>query len=116
MRLSSSCAGQKSKPSRLMRTAARRGVRSGMRLALIHDWLNQRGGAEDVLEKLVGLFPGAPVYTSMYWRAGMPAAYRHWPIRVSFMDRLPGVHRHHQPYLPPYPLAFERFDFSGYQV
>ena len=87
-----------------------------MRLALIHDWLNQLGGAEDVLEKLVGLFPGAPVFTSMYWRAGMPPAYRQWPIRVSFMDRLPGVYRHHQPYLPLYPLAFERFDLSGYDV
>ncbi len=87
-----------------------------MRLALIHDWLNQLGGAEDVLEKLVGLYPGAPVFTSMYWRAGMPAAYRQWPIRVSFMDRLPGVYRHHQPYLPLYPLAFERFDLAGYDV
>ncbi len=87
-----------------------------MPLALIHDWLNQLGGAEDVLEKLVSLFPGAPIYTSMYWRAGMPAAYRQWPIRVSFMDRLPGIYRHHQPYLPLYPLAFERFDLSGYDV
>lgn len=87
-----------------------------MPLALIHDWLNQLGGAEDVLEKLVTMFPGAPVLTSMYWRAGMPDAYRQWPIRVSFMDRLPGVYRHHQPYLPLYPLAFERFDLSGYDL
>src|SRR6185436_18844800 len=70
-----------------------------MPLALIHDWLNQIGGAEDVLETLVGMFPSAPIYTSMYWREHMPAAYRQWPIRVSFMDRLPGIYRHHQPYL-----------------
>ena len=87
-----------------------------MPLALIHDWLNQMGGAEDVLEKLESMFPGAPVFTSLYWRAGMPAAYRQWPIRVSFMDRLPGVHRHHQPYLPLYPLAFERFKLAGYDL
>ena len=87
-----------------------------MTIALLHDWLNQLGGAEDVLEKLVALFPGAPVYTSMYWRAGMPPAYRQWPIRVSFMDRLPGIYRHHQPYLPLYPLAFERFDLRGYDL
>ena len=59
-----------------------------MPLALVHDWLNQIGGAEDVLETLVGLFPGAPIYTSIYWREAMPAGYRQWPIRVSFMDRL----------------------------
>lgn len=87
-----------------------------MPLALIHDWLNQMGGAEDVLEVLVRLFPQAPIYTSIYWRDHMPALYQQWPIRASFMDKLPGVHRHHQPYLPLYPLAFERFDLRGYDV
>jgi len=84
--------------------------------ALIHDWLNQIGGAEDVLDSLAAMHPGAPIFTSIYWPEVMPAHYRHWPIRVSFMDRLPGIHRHHQPYLPVYPLAFERFDLSGYDV
>ena len=87
-----------------------------MPLALVHDWLNQLGGAEDVLASLVGLFPGAPVYTSIYWRDRMPAAYRQWPIRTSFMDRLPGVYRQHQPYLPLYPWAFEQFDLRGHDV
>jgi len=87
-----------------------------MRLALVHDWLNQLGGAEDVLETLVGMFPGAPVYTSMYWRAGMPAAYRAWDVRTTWMDRLPGIYRHHQPYLPLYALAFSRLDLRGYDV
>lgn len=87
-----------------------------MYLALVHDWLNQIGGAEDVLETLVGMFPAAPIYTSMYWREGMPLAYRSWDVRTTWMDRLPGVYRHHQPYLPLYPLAFARLDLSGYDV
>jgi glycosyltransferase involved in cell wall biosynthesis len=87
-----------------------------MPLALVHDWLNQLGGAEDVLENLVSLFPGAPIYTSIYWRAGMPAAYQRWSIRTSFMDRLPGIYHRHQPYLPLYPRAFERFDLSGHDL
>jgi glycosyltransferase involved in cell wall biosynthesis len=86
------------------------------RLALIHDWLNQIGGAEDVLEVLVGLFPEAPIFTSIYAPDLMPPHYRRWPIRVSWMDRLPGAHRHHQPYLPLYPLAFERVDLTGYDL
>jgi glycosyltransferase involved in cell wall biosynthesis len=85
-------------------------------VTLVHDWLNQLGGAEDVLETLVGMFPGAPIFTSIYWPERMPPHYRAWPIRVSFMDRLPGIHRHHQPYLPLYPLAFERFNLSGFEV
>jgi glycosyltransferase involved in cell wall biosynthesis len=87
-----------------------------MHLALVHDWLNQIGGAEDVLETLVGMFPGAPIYTSMHWREGMPTAYRAWDIRPSWMDHLPGIYRHHQPYLPLYPLTFSRLDLSGYDL
>ena len=79
-------------------------------------WLNQVGGAEYVLEELAGLFPGAPVYTSMYAPERMPAAYRSWDIRTSFMQRLPGVAAHHQKYMPVYPTAFSRMDLSGYDL
>ena len=47
-------------------------------VALVHDWLNQVGGAEYVLETLVRMFPAAPVYTSMYAPDKMPPAYRAW--------------------------------------
>ncbi len=87
-----------------------------MRIALVHDWLNQHGGAEKVLEAMVGLYPDAPVYTSMYAPDRMPEAYRAWDIRTTWMDRLPGIHAHHQPYLPLYPLAFDRLDLSDYDV
>ena len=87
-----------------------------MKVALVHDWMNQVGGAEYVLETLVDLYPGAPIYTSMYAPALMPPAYRQWDIRTSFLDRLPLVKRHHQPFLPLYPLAFESFDFSGHDL
>ncbi len=86
------------------------------RAALIHDWLNQLGGAENVLETLVRMFPGAPVFTSMYAADRMPAAYRAWDIRTTFMQRLPGVTSHHQAYLPLYPLAFSRVKLAGYDL
>ena len=82
----------------------------------MHDWLNQIGGAEGVLEALVEMYPAAPIYTSMYWPQAMPQAYRSWDIRTSFMDRLPLAKRYHQPYLPLYPLAFESFDLAGYDL
>ncbi|MBI2887390.1 MAG: glycosyltransferase [Chloroflexi bacterium] len=84
-----------------------------MRVAIVHDWLNQYGGAERVLEALHHLYPDAPVYTSLYAPEGLPAAYRAWDIRTSFMQRLPLAKQRHQPFLPLYPLAFERFDLSG---
>ncbi|MCS7057113.1 MAG: glycosyltransferase [Thermoflexales bacterium] len=71
-----------------------------MNVALVHDWLNQLGGAEDVLQVLNAIFPRAPIFTSIYDRRRMPSAWRSWDIRSTWMDRLPGVHRYHQPYMP----------------
>jgi len=87
-----------------------------LKVALVHDYLNQYGGAERVLEELHTLFPSAPVYTSMYWPEKMSATIRGLDIRTSFMQRLPLVTRNHQPFLLLYPLAFESFDLSGYDV
>jgi glycosyltransferase involved in cell wall biosynthesis len=87
-----------------------------MRLAIVHDYLNQYGGAERVLEALHGLFPRAPIFTSMYDPTHLPDFYRQYDIHTSFMQRLPGVTSHHQAYLPLYPVAFESFDFSDYDV
>lgn len=96
-------------------TAAEDGRRS-VRVALVHDWLNQQGGAENVLEEFVALFPGAPVYTSMYGPDKMPASYRNWPIHTSFMQGLPGVTEKHQAYLPIFPAAFATTDLSGFDL
>jgi glycosyltransferase involved in cell wall biosynthesis len=87
-----------------------------MRLALVHDYLNQYGGAERVLENLHAMYPTAPIHTSMYAANAMPPQYRAMDIRTSFMQRLPGVFRHHQPYLLCYPLAFEGFNLGDYDV
>src|SRR3954465_12282791 len=86
------------------------------RVALAHDYLNQNGGAERVVEQLHALFPQAPVYVSIYDRERMPEAYRGWDIHTSFMQHLPGVMRHHQPYLPLYPLAMGSFNLSKYPL
>lgn len=87
-----------------------------MKIALVHDWLNQRGGAEDVLEALVHLYPDAPIYTSLYDPEAMPAAYRDWDIRPLWLDRAPGIHTHHQQYLPLYAAAWGGLDLSDYDV
>jgi len=87
-----------------------------LRTAIAHDWLNQYGGAEVVLEAMHDLYPDAPIYTSLYAAATMPAAYRAWDIRTSFLQRLPGVHRYFRALLPLYPIGFEQFDLTGYDL
>src|SRR5512139_1739736 len=62
------------------------------------------------------MFPGAPVFSSMYAPEKMPAFYRKWDIRTTFMQRLPAVTRRHQLYMPVYPLAFQGLDLSGYDL
>ncbi len=87
-----------------------------MKVALVHDWMNQIGGAEDVLEALVDLFPDAPIYTSLYAPERMPAHWQNWDIRTNFIDKLPFSHRKQQLYFPLYPYSFEQHDLRGYDL
>jgi glycosyltransferase involved in cell wall biosynthesis len=87
-----------------------------MRIALVHDYLNQRGGAERVLAVLHEMFPDAPIFTSVLDRSTLWPALRSADIRVSWMQRLPGIQRNFKRYLPLYPLVFERLDLSGFDL
>ncbi|MBN1483183.1 MAG: glycosyltransferase [Chloroflexia bacterium] len=87
-----------------------------MRVALVHDYLNQYGGAERVLEALHELYPESPVYTSLYDPRRMPPSWRDWDIRASWLRCLPGARRFSRFYLPFYPLAFEAFDLRGFEL
>jgi glycosyltransferase involved in cell wall biosynthesis len=78
------------------------------RTVLVHDYLNQYGGAERVLEVMHDMAPNAPVYASMYAPEAMPDDYRSWDIRTTWIRNVPGVTRQQQRALPLYPLAFER--------
>ena len=87
-----------------------------MKVALVHDHLNQAGGAERVLERLHFLFPSAPIYTAILDRDSLWPGLRDADIRVSWMQHLPGVTRHYKAYLPFYPLAIQSFDLREYDL
>jgi glycosyltransferase involved in cell wall biosynthesis len=87
-----------------------------LKLALVHDWLNQIGGAEDVLNDLVNQYPDSPIYTGIFAPDLMPSYYQGWDIRTLWIDNLPAIHNHHQPYLPLYPIAWGGLDLSEYDV
>ena len=87
-----------------------------MKVALVHDYLNQMGGAERVVLALHELFPDAPLYTSIYDPKRVDPAFQKIDIRTSFMQKLPFVMKHHQPYLPFYPFAMEGLDLRGYDL
>ncbi|MEI6045218.1 MAG: glycosyltransferase [Chloroflexota bacterium] len=86
-----------------------------MKVAIVHDYLNQWGGAERVLEAICELYPRAPIYTSIC----TPEIAKKFPthqIHTSFMQKLPSVLSRHQHYLPFYPAALESFNLSEYDL
>lgn len=87
-----------------------------MKVALVHDYLNQMGGAERVVLAFHELFPDAPLYTSIYDPRRVDAAFQQIDIRTSFMQKLPFVKKHHQPFLPLYPFAMERLNLRDYDL
>jgi glycosyltransferase involved in cell wall biosynthesis len=87
-----------------------------MRLAIVHDYLNQAGGAERVVESFHRIWPDAPIFTTIADRDAMPRSLRDADLRVTWMQRLPGWKRHFRSYLPLYPLGIASMDLSDYDV
>jgi glycosyltransferase involved in cell wall biosynthesis len=87
-----------------------------MKVAITYDWLNSFGGGERVLLELHRLFPEAPVYTTVHDPRRLAAGLRDMDVRTSFLQHIPFARRHHRPFLPLMPMAFERFDMRGYDL
>ena len=78
-------------------------------VAIVHDYLTQRGGAERVVLALARAFPDSPIVTSLYDRVGTFAEFERYDVRTSPLQRWPWLRRHHRAGLPLYPFAFGRF-------
>ncbi len=87
-----------------------------MKVAIVHDYLIQYGGAERVVEALSEIFPQAPIYTSVYMPEKMPEVFKTKDIRTSFMQRLPFIRDHFKKYFLLYPYAFGSFDLSAFDI
>lgn len=83
-----------------------------MRIALVHDYLTQYGGAERVLEVLHSIYPDAPVYTSLYDPRNLPTSMQEWEIHTSGISRWPGAKRTHRLWTPLYQTMFRRIGGS----
>lgn len=92
---------------------------SQLKVALVHDYLREYGGAERVLEQLHKIYPQAPVYTAFYdpdSLADQAARFADWDIRQSKLTSLPFYKKLFSPYRVFAAWAFEQFDFSSYDV
>lgn len=85
-------------------------------MALVHDDLVQWGGAERVLVALSELFPEAPIYTLVYDESNkiLKEKFGSKKIITSFIQNIPGWKNFYKPSFFLHPLAFEQFDFTGF--
>lgn len=75
-----------------------------MKVAILHDYLNQLGGAERVLEVLLEIFPEAEVYTILYDKKRVKGKFNSCIKKTSFLDILP-VRKFHRFFIPLMPFA-----------
>jgi glycosyltransferase involved in cell wall biosynthesis len=87
-----------------------------MRVAIVHDYLIQFGGAERVLQSLVALFPRAPIFTLIHDPAVTAGVVDPDRIRTSILQRVPLAKARHRLFPLVMPLLVERFDLSRYDL
>lgn len=86
-----------------------------MKIALVHDYLSQDGGAERVLKAFHEIWPEAPIFVLFYDQKKIKNFVKA-DIRESFLAKFPFIKSKFQWYLPLMPLATEKHDLSDFDV
>src|SRR5688572_11826112 len=79
-------------------------ARPDMRIALVHDYLVQDGGAERVLEAFQRVWPKAPTYALLYDPSRMGSGFRNKDIRTSFLQKVPLALKQYKWFMPLMPM------------
>ena len=88
----------------------------GIKVALVHDWLNGMRGGEKCLEVLCEMFPDADLYTLIYEKGKLSKIIESMKINTSFIQHMPFGLKNYRHYLPLFPLAIEQFNLNGYDL
>src|SRR3954449_11827469 len=75
-------------------------------VAIVHDYLTQRGGAERVVLAMCKAFPDAPIYASFYDPETTYPEFRDRDVRTLWLNRAGPLRRSHRLALPLLPIAF----------
>lgn len=90
-----------------------------MKVALVHDYLREFGGAERVLETLHQMFPQAPIYTAYLNFQGLgihAKRVKTWDIHTSWLQKLPLANWLISPLRIFAPMIFESFNLRDYDL
>ncbi len=86
------------------------------KVALVHDYFIQMGGAERVAEEMHKIYPSAPMFTTVDLRRQIPDELRGAKVHTSRMQNLPGMQKHFRHYFALYPLAVESLDLKEFDL
>ena len=86
-----------------------------MKVALVHDYLTQRGGAERVFELLCDYFPNADVFTSLY-NPQQTIDLGERLVRTTALQGIPGAKKYFRLLAPLYYPAFRALDLQDYDL
>lgn len=86
------------------------------KVALVHDWLTNMGGAERVVINFKEIFKDAPIYTTLYNSENLDKELQNIDVKTSFLQNIKGAKKKHQKYFPLMPMAFESFDLNDYDI
>ncbi len=86
-----------------------------MKIALVHDYLTQKGGAERVFELLCQRYPRADIFTSLYDpQKTIDLGDR--LVNTTFLQNIPGAVKYFRLMAPLYFPAFRALDLQDYDL
>lgn len=86
-----------------------------MKIAIVHDWLTNMGGAEQVVINFKEIYKEAPIYTTFYNPNKLDDKLKNIEVKTSRLQKKKMV-ENHKKYFPLMPMAFEKFDLNEYDV
>ena len=86
------------------------------KIALIHDMLVQEGGQERVLRALQETFPNAPTFVLFYDQNKKQKFYSTKDIKTTFLQKMPGIEKKFQWYLPLMSSAVESHNLREFDI
>lgn len=89
-----------------------------MKVAIVHDWFTDKGGAENVVSSLLKIYPDAEFFAlvDFFDDEQRREVLKNKKVTTTFIERLPLARRFFRHYLLLFPLAIERLDLRGFDL
>jgi glycosyltransferase involved in cell wall biosynthesis len=87
-----------------------------MKIAVVHDYFTQMGGAEKVAAEMYAMLDEASLFTTVALPQCMPPLVQNIPVHTSWMQKLPLIEKYYRLYFMLYPMGVSSLDLSGYDL